>query len=105
MAPGQTDKAELAVPVGPVKSVESASISVPGPAVSGRKQEHPLRHAWTLFFDSKSFKPPSEMVTPKEGETFLGDYEKSLVTVGKFDTVGLSDTMANQSSRSGTRFR
>ena len=28
--------------------------------------------------------------TPKEGEALLGDYEKSLVTIGKFDTVRCS---------------
>jgi translation initiation factor 4E len=69
-------------------SVSSTSTS-PEIVIDGRKAEHSLRHAWTLFFDAKSFVPPSEMVTPKEGQGFLGDYEKSLVTVGKFDTVGV----------------
>jgi len=41
----------------------------------------------TLYFDSKSYKPDPGLVTPKEGEAFLGDYELSLVTVGKIDTV------------------
>ena len=41
----------------------------------------------TLYFDSKSYKPDPGLIQPKEGESFLGDYEKSLVTVGKFDTV------------------
>ncbi|CAD6572973.1 MAG: hypothetical protein TREMPRED_000698 [Tremellales sp. Tagirdzhanova-0007] len=48
---------------------------------------HPLRHAWTLHFDSKSYKPDPISSTSKEGATPLGDYEKSLVTIGKFDTI------------------
>lgn len=41
----------------------------------------------TLFFDSKTFKPAPGLVTPKEGEPQLSDWEKTLVTVGRFDTV------------------
>ncbi|KAK4688120.1 translation initiation factor 4E, partial [Tremellales sp. Uapishka_1] len=52
-----------------------------------KKKEHPLQHSWTLFFDSKSHKPDPILATPKEGDAFLGDWEKSLVTVGRFDTV------------------
>lgn len=72
-----------------INSSTSASSTSTSPeiVIDSRKAEHSLRHAWTLFFDAKSFVPPSEMVTPKEGQGFLGDYEKSLVTVGKFDTV------------------
>jgi len=43
----------------------------------------------TLFFDSKSYKPDPVLATPREGEAFLGDWEKSLLTVGKFDTVSV----------------
>lgn len=56
-------------------------------SADGRKKEHPLRHAWTLFYDSKNYKPDPGLATPREGEPFLGDYELSLVTVGNFDTV------------------
>ena len=65
----------------------SSSVQMSAPTATDRQEHHALRHPWTLFFDSKSYKPPSEMVTPKEGEQFLGDYEKSLVTVGTFETV------------------
>jgi len=65
----------------------SASTSTAAAAGSKRKDEHALRHAWTLYFDSKTYKPHPEMVEPKEGEHSCSDYEKSLVTVGKLDTV------------------
>ena len=42
----------------------------------------------TLYFDSKSLKASALPQTPaQDGQAFLGDYEKSLLTVGKFDTV------------------
>jgi translation initiation factor 4E len=43
--------------------------------------------ARTLYYDSKSYKPDPALAAPKEGEVLLDDYEKSLLTVGKFDTV------------------
>jgi hypothetical protein len=43
----------------------------------------------TLYYDSKTYKPDPTLATPKEGQDFLGDYEKGLLTVGRFDTVSL----------------
>lgn len=84
-----TDQAEQQViaPTQPSDSMPSATSSASSDQVpAGKKQEHPLKHSWTLYFDSKNFKPDPSFVSAKEGET-LGDYEKSLVTVGRFDTV------------------
>ncbi|WVF65353.1 hypothetical protein IAT40_000079 [Kwoniella sp. CBS 6097] len=53
----------------------------------GKKKEHPLRHAWTLFFDSKTYKPDTSTMQKKEGGSALSEYEMSLLTVGRFDTV------------------
>lgn len=50
----------------------------------------------TLFFDSKTFKPAPGLVTPKEGEPQLTDWEKTLVTVGRFDTVCLVQSITQQ---------
>ncbi|ORY33011.1 translation initiation factor eIF 4e-like domain-containing protein [Naematelia encephala] len=63
---------------------ESASCSV---SPLTKTKQHPLRHEWTLYYDSKSFKPDPAQSTPKDGQAFLGDYEKGLLTVGSFDTV------------------
>ncbi|WRT69266.1 uncharacterized protein IL334_006250 [Kwoniella shivajii] len=52
-----------------------------------KKKEHPLTHAWTLFFDSKTYKPDTTSVPKKEDGSVLADYEMTLLTVGKFDTV------------------
>ncbi|ORX39257.1 hypothetical protein BD324DRAFT_649340 [Kockovaella imperatae] len=67
----------------------SPALSSPGKPKTAKAQEHPLEHAWTLYFDAKSFKPPPGLSNggTKEGQSLLGDYEKSLVTVGRFDTV------------------
>ncbi|KAL7421151.1 hypothetical protein Q5752_004036 [Cryptotrichosporon argae] len=66
----------------PTPTLSLPSSTSPSTPVSS-KGEHPLRHAWTLYYDSKTYKPE-----PKEGkEGVLADYELSLLTVGKFDTV------------------
>ncbi|WVW79569.1 hypothetical protein I302_101538 [Kwoniella bestiolae CBS 10118] len=66
----------------------SSSSSVESGVANGRKKkEHPLRHAWTLFFDSKTYKPDPTAIAPKDGGKALTDYELTLLTVGKFDTV------------------
>ncbi|WVQ93028.1 hypothetical protein IAU59_000091 [Kwoniella sp. CBS 9459] len=67
---------------------ETASVaSSSGDEKRGKKKEHPLRHAWTLFFDSKTYKPDTAAMQKKEGGSALSEYEMSLLTVGKFDTV------------------
>ncbi|WWC98171.1 hypothetical protein V866_005062 [Kwoniella sp. B9012] len=68
----------------------SSSSSAESELVNGKKKkEHPLRHAWTLFFDSKTYKPdPSTLAqSQKEGGKALTEYEMTLLTVGRFDTV------------------
>ena len=41
----------------------------------------------TLYFDAKSLKPDHSITAASSGRPILGDYEKSLVTVGEFTTV------------------
>ncbi|WWC91014.1 uncharacterized protein L201_005954 [Kwoniella dendrophila CBS 6074] len=66
----------------------SSSSSAENELINGKKKkEHPLRFAWTLFFDSKTYKPDPTSLPKKEGEKALTDYEMTLLTVGKFDTV------------------
>nr|XP_031861426.1 uncharacterized protein CI109_003030 [Kwoniella shandongensis]KAA5528498.1 hypothetical protein CI109_003030 [Kwoniella shandongensis] len=67
---------------GSVTSASDQSVAPP----NGKKKEHPLQHAWTLYFDSKTYKPPAPQTT-KDDKSVLADYEMTLVTVGKFDTV------------------
>ena len=93
----------------------SPSSSASDDAVVGRKQEHPLQHAWyvhprdgfdtgadgrtrTLYYDSKSYKPDPVMATPKEGEAVLADYELSLLTVGRFETVSIRKCIVKATS-------
>lgn len=80
---------EVIVPVSIDPSLSSSSSASSEGVPAGKKREHPLRHSWTLYFDSKNFKPDPIFVSKREGEV-LGDYEKSLVTVGKFETVGIA---------------
>ncbi|WVR08886.1 hypothetical protein IAU60_005945 [Kwoniella sp. DSM 27419] len=72
----------------PPESTSTASVtSSNGDDIGGRKKEHPLAHAWTLFFDSKSYKPEVSSASNKDRGSVLAEYENTLVTVGKFDTV------------------
>ncbi|WWC63818.1 uncharacterized protein I303_106423 [Kwoniella dejecticola CBS 10117] len=66
----------------------SSSSSAESELTNGKKKkEHPLRHAWTLFFDSKTYKPDPSILAQKETGKALTEYEMTLLTVGKFDTV------------------
>ncbi|OCF40601.1 hypothetical protein I317_05611 [Kwoniella heveanensis CBS 569] len=81
-SPSTTKEVDVASPP------ETASVaSSSGDEKQGKKKEHPLRHAWTLFFDSKTYKPDTSAMQKKEGGSALSEYEMSLLTVGKFDTV------------------
>ncbi|ODN97342.1 translation initiation factor 4E [Cryptococcus wingfieldii CBS 7118] len=53
---------------------------------AGKKKEHPLQHAWTLYYDSKTYKPDPSTLPQKQGD-ILADYEMTLLTVGKFETI------------------
>ncbi|OXG94881.1 translation initiation factor 4E [Cryptococcus neoformans A2-102-5] len=68
-------------------SVESTGEATSISSVEGEKKKHPLRHSWTLYYDSKTYKPDPSLIAPKQGDKILADYEMTLLTVGKFDTV------------------
>ncbi|GFZ47218.1 hypothetical protein JCM24511_04961 [Saitozyma sp. JCM 24511] len=80
--------ASSAATASPGRSTSASASASPAPnVVSDRKKpEHPLQHAWTIYFDSKTYKP-DPAVMRKEGEPVLGEYERSLLVVGRFDTV------------------
>jgi hypothetical protein len=42
----------------------------------------------TLYYDSKTYKPDTSLAS-RDGQAYLGDYEKGLLTVGRFETVRL----------------
>ncbi|WVO15484.1 hypothetical protein L204_103142 [Cryptococcus depauperatus] len=54
-----------------------------------RKEEHLLRHTWTLYYDSKTYKPDASAIATKreQSNSILAEWEISLLIVGKFDTV------------------
>ncbi|WVQ74483.1 hypothetical protein IAR50_004084 [Cryptococcus sp. DSM 104548] len=65
----------------PVDTASTASVED-----ARKKKEHPLQHAWTLYYDSKTYKPDPSTLPQKQGD-ILADYEMTLLTVGKFETI------------------
>ncbi|KJE04207.1 translation initiation factor 4E [Cryptococcus gattii NT-10] len=67
--------------------VESTDKAMSVASAESEKKEHPLQHSWTLYYDSKTYKPDPSLIAPRQGDKILADYEMTLLTVGKFDTV------------------
>ncbi|RXK38470.1 hypothetical protein M231_04235 [Tremella mesenterica] len=81
---GKTDGKQSSVVVLPEKMEVGEKSGGIGGSING---QHPLEHKWVIYYDSKTYKPDTSLAVPKEGDTFLNDYEKTLLTVGKFETV------------------
>ncbi|BEJ15823.1 hypothetical protein CspHIS471_0504280 [Cutaneotrichosporon sp. HIS471] len=74
----------------PTKGIESGAhsgVSTPAPPPSPRSIANglPLEHSWSIWYDSKSYKPSPEVFAERRAR--LGEWEAGMLPVGTFDTI------------------
>ncbi|GMK55314.1 hypothetical protein CspeluHIS016_0203700 [Cutaneotrichosporon spelunceum] len=70
-----------------IESGVNSGVSIPAPSGSPRSIANglPLEHSWSIWYDSKSYKPSPEVFAERRSR--LGEWEASKLPVGTFDTI------------------